>query len=502
MTTDNDVDQPTAAAAAEAPPASAAAVAGPTSTGWRRLARRRDPIAYGLLLLAVIFAAIAGPGLSGAWSLLPPLMLFVFVLATQRVVEGFVWGSALAVFMTHQWDFVTAYNDSLFTQLTNADNLWLIITLLSIGALVAVLERSGLSARFGEWVARLAKTGRAASVTTLLAALFLSQDGYLSISTTGAAMSGANERVGRSRLFTAYLIRTGAIPGSAFNPLATGSVFVAGLLVINGYVSAGNEVAGYAQLIPYMFYPMAALLVGFLVATGVIPPLGAMRRHMVPEDIEEQSQETRTDERQPRLINFFGALVVLVTFTLATGSIQMSLLITLALAAIVFVVQKLFTPEGYLDAVIEGMKEMLSLALIMAMAFIFVAALDELGFTDFVISRVSGNVPAAMLPVLVFVLFGITEFLVTLNWSLYLLALPVVIPLAQQAGANPNLTIAALISAGLWGATSCITSDVGLLNTFTTRTQVFQHWVTNLPFQAIAWVLAAVAYLVAGVVLS
>ncbi|MEU6541557.1 Na+/H+ antiporter NhaC family protein [Streptomyces sp. NPDC047000] len=499
MASDNVVDSTTTA---PTPAGDAPAPEVPTPTGWRRLASRRDQCAYGLLLIALVVTALAGTDVHGAWSLLPPVMLFVFVLITQRVVEGFVWGSALAVFMTHGWGFMTTYNDTLFKQLTNHDNLWLIITLLSIGGLVAVLERSGLSARFGEWVAGLAKTGRAASITTLLASLFLSQDGYLSISTTGAAMSGANERVGRSRLFTAYLIRTGAIPGSAFNPLATGSVFVAGLLVINGHVKAGDEVAGYAQLIPFMFYPMAALLVGFLAAVGVIPPLGAMRRHMTVDPAEAEAEQTVGEGRRPRLINFFLALALLVTFTLWTGSIQISLLITLALAAVAFVAQKLFTPEGYLDTVIEGMKDMLSLALIMSLAFVFVAALDDLGFTKFVVSRVSGNVPAALLPVLIFVLFGITEFLVTLNWSLYLLALPVVIPLAQQADANPNLVIAALISAGLWGATSCITSDVGLLNTFTTRTKVFQHWLTNLPYQAIAWVLAAVAYLVAGVVMA
>lgn len=496
MATDNVVDPPTVSPSDRPTPEA------PPPSGWRRLASRRDQCAYGLLLLVLVVSAVAGTDVRGAWSLLPPLTLFVFVLLTQRVVEGFVWGSALAVFMSHGWGFMDAYNDALFKQLTNSDNLWLVVTLLSIGGLVAVLERSGLSARFGEWVARRAKTGRAASVTTLLASLFLSQDAYLSISTTGAAMSGANERVGRSRLFTAYLIRTGAIPGSAFNPLATGSVFVAGLLVINGYVKAGDEVAGYAQLIPFMFYPMAALLVGFLAAVGVVPPLGAMRKHMTiaPAEAEAEAEQTADEGRRPRLINFFLALALLVTFTLWTGSIQISLLITLALAAVAFVVQRLFTPESYLNAVIEGMKDMLSLALIMALAFVFVAALDDLEFTGFVISRVSGNVPAALLPVLIFVLFGITEFLVTLNWSLYLLALPVVIPLAQQSGANANLVIAALVSAGLWGATVCITSDVGLLNTFTTRTKVFQHWATNLPYQTIAWALAVVAYLVAGVV--
>ncbi len=332
-------------------------------------------------------------------------------------------------------------------------------------------------------------------------ALFLAQDGYLSVATTGAAMTDANERLGRSRLFTAYLIRTGAVPGSAFNPLATGSVFVAGLLVINGYVQPGNEVAGYAQLIPFMFYPMAALLVAFLAAFGVIPPLGAMKKSMstIPKIVVEEAEFGR---REPRLFNFFIALALLITFTLMTGSIQMSLLITLALCAILLVAQKLFTPQSYLDTVIAGMQNNLSLALIMALAFIFVAALNEMGFTDFIIRGVSGNVPVALLPFLIFFLFGITEFLVTLNWSLYLLALPVVIPLAEQTGANPNLVIAALVSAGLWGATSCITSDVGLLNTYTTRVEPFKHWISNLPYQAIAWVIGAIAYLIAGVILS
>lgn len=461
----------------------------------------RNGLAYGILL--VVFAAVAfvGTDLNGPWSLLPPVVLFSFVLITQRVVEGFIWGSVLAVFMLNGWGFIAAYNDSLFEQLTNADNLWLIITLLCIGGLVGVLEGSGLSVRFGRWVSGLAKTGRAASVTTLLASLFLAQDGYLSVATTGAAMTDANERLGRSRLFTAYLIRTGAVPGSAFNPLATGSVFVAGLLVINGYVQPGNEVAGYAQLIPFMFYPMAALLVAFLAAFGVIPPLGAMKKSMstIPKIVVEEAEFGR---REPRLFNFFIALALLITFTLMTGSIQMSLLITLALCAILLVAQKLFTPQSYLDTVIAGMQNNLSLALIMALAFIFVAALNEMGFTDFIIRGVSGNVPVALLPFLIFFLFGITEFLVTLNWSLYLLALPVVIPLAEQTGANPNLVIAALVSAGLWGATSCITSDVGLLNTYTTRVEPFKHWISNLPYQAIAWVIGAIAYLIAGVILS
>ncbi|WP_432515141.1 Na+/H+ antiporter NhaC family protein [Kineococcus sp. SYSU DK001] len=470
---------------------------------------RADLAVYGALALVFVLVAVLAPdpgGRFGAWSLLPPAALFAFVLATRRVVEGFVWGSVLAVFLAHRGNLLAAFGDQLFTQLTTRDNLQLIVTLLSIGALVSVLDRSGLSRRFGTWASGLARSGRSASVVTLLASLVLSQDGYLSVSTSGAAMSGVNERLGRPRLFTAYLVRTGAVPGSAFNPLATGSVFVAGLLVVNGYVDADHQVSGYAGLIPYMFYPIAALLVGFLAASGVLPPLGGMRRAMreTPTGNAPEQEPTVIADggRTPHLLNFFGLLAVLVGFTLALGSIQEALLVTLVVAAVALVVQRAFTPGSYLQAVVDGMKDMLELALIMTLAFVFVAALGETGFTGFIISGVSGNVPPQLLPGFIFVLFGITEFLVTLNWSLYLLALPVVIPLATGIGADEPLTIAALISAGLWGATACITSDIGLLTTFATKVEVFRHWVTNLPYQAIAWALAAVAFFVAGPVLT
>ena len=101
---------------------------------------------------------------------------------------------------------------------------------------------------------------------------------------------------------------------------------------------------------------------------------------------------------------------------------------------------------------------------------------------------------------MIFLIFSTTEFLVTLNWSLYIMAIPILLEISQSVGANTPLTIAALISAGLWGATACITSDIGLLTAYSTKVKVYDHFKTKLPYCVMAWVISAIAYLVGGLI--
>lgn len=470
------------------------------------LKRWRELIVYTLLaavfVIVGVFAPTAGE-VYGPWSLLPPAVLFLFVLSTHRVIEGFLWGTLLAVFTFHHGNLLTGVTDGLFAQLTNPDNLWLIIVLLSIGALIGVLDHSGSSHAFGAWATRLARTSRAARIVSFAAPLALSNDAYLGTSTTGAAMTPVNERFGTPRPMTAYLVRSAAVPGSAFNPISTGSVFVAGLLVVNGYAVQGEELAAYVALIPFMFFPAATLLVALAVALGILRPLGAMRQAFAePAQTEDADAGTTPEPRTTGVLYFFLPVLVLIVTAFTMGSIQPALFVTLAVTGLLYVARRVVTPEGYVEGALAGMRDMLPLAVIMATAFVLVDAISALGFTDYVISAIGGNISAAFLPVILFVLFGLTEFLVTLNWSLYLLAIPVVIPLSQQLGADPNLSIAALVCAGLWGVTACLTSDVGMLTAFSSRLSVYRHWITNLPYQLIAFVLAAAAFLVAGLVLA
>ena len=63
----------------------------------------------GYLMVLVCFVSVGlftkgGQEVYGPWSLLPPVMLFVFAIMTRSVIEGFIWGGVLAVFMIQRGD--------------------------------------------------------------------------------------------------------------------------------------------------------------------------------------------------------------------------------------------------------------------------------------------------------------------------------------------------------------------------------------------------------------
>ena len=111
----------------------------------------------GYLMVAICFVLVgiftkSGQEVYGAWSILPPVMLFVFAIMTRSVIEGFIWGGVLAVFMIEKSGFFTGYMGGIQETLTNADNVYLIMIFLLIGIFIAFLKKSGAAAYFAGWL--------------------------------------------------------------------------------------------------------------------------------------------------------------------------------------------------------------------------------------------------------------------------------------------------------------------------------------------------------------
>ncbi|MGY1604509.1 Na+/H+ antiporter NhaC family protein [Geodermatophilus sp. SYSU D00815] len=488
------------------------AEAGPSAAGPRRAAvvRYRDVAVYvGLAAVFGLVAAAAPRGDSwyGAWSLLPAVTLFLFILSTQRVIEGFLWASALALFMVERGGLFTAWVDRVYAEVSNTDNLWLLLLLLCIGGLIGVLDHLGLAASFAERVARLASGRRRSAGVTLVATALLSNDSYLSSSGVGVSMTPVNRRFGLPRAYSAMLIRSTAEPACTLNPIGSTPVLVAGLLVTAGAATTATQVSTYVELMPYLFFPIAVVVVAVLAGVGVLRPLGAMRREMAAveggaveaADVVEPAAAAPA-ARRPHWLNLVLAVGTVVVGTLVTDDVQKGFVLALLVTGLALVAQRIATPASYVDAVVEGMKGIFPLVLLMAIAFVLVSGIADLQFSEFVIENVSGAVSPAWLPFVVFLAFGLTEAMVTLNWSLYILLVPVLVDLSDQIGANPLAAVAALLSAGTWGITTAISSDVGLLTSSSTEVPLFRHWITNLPYQVVAFVLALAGYAVLGLV--
>ena len=93
-----------------------------------------------------------------------------------------------------------------------------------------------------------------------------------------------------------------------------------------------------------------------------------------------------------------------------------------------------------------------------------------------------------------------TELITGTNWGMYVIALPIVIPLAQKMGVNVALAVSAVISAGVFGSHICFYSDATILTSAATGCDNFAHAKTQIPYGILAAGITMLLYLIAGFV--
>jgi Na+/H+ antiporter NhaC len=82
---------------------------------------------------------------------------------------------------------------------------------------------------------------------------------------------------------------------------------------------------------------------------------------------------------------------------------------------------------------------------------------------------------------------------------LYLIAMPIVVALAQGCGANIGMCIGALVSTGVFGYCLAFSSDGGMIACGACgRIDIYEQNTSQYAFMLIAWALSAIAYLVLG----
>ncbi len=136
--------------------------------------------------------------------------------------------------------------------------------------------------------------------------------------------------------------------------------------------------------------------------------------------------------------------------------------------------------------------------MIVVLAFVFADVNKQIGFLTFVINSSKTYMTPELLPVVVFFVLGITEFIMGLNWGMYAVAIPVVVPLAAEVGADPVIAVGAVCSAGVWGSHICFYSDATVISSAAAGCDNYRHAITQMPYGFIAAGLTAIAYLAVG----
>ena len=452
----------------------------------------------------------------GAWSLLPATFLIVYIFITKRFLESLVLSCLMGLIMAAKTVNVFSEFSTILTDtMLDPDMAWLIIVCGPMGSIIALIERSGGAIAFGNWAAKHAKGEKSSLVWTWIMGIAIFLDDYLNSMAVGSCMRSLTDKFKVPREMLAYVVDSTAAPLCVLIPISTWAVFAGGLLEANGWAPEGMGLVYFIQTIPYNFYAWVAAIMVILVIFRVIPVFGPMKKAyarvaaggpLAPEGSEKidlYSGDTLTFAKTPRIINLVIPIISLVVFTLIFDiDLQMGVICTIPVMFILYLAQGIMNAEEFADCVVKGLQNMIMPLLLMVLAWVFAAMSEQIGFTQYVIDTVAANVGIALLPFVVFVALAITQFVTGTNWGLYIIALPIVIPLAIQMDANIALSVGAVISAGVLGSHCCFYSDATVLTSAACGCDNFRHAVTQMPYGILAGVIAAVMFLVCGFIMG
>ena len=288
-----------------------------------------------------------------------------------------------------------------------------------------------------------------------------------------------------------------------------------GLIVtaVDGKVIQGEGISLLIASIPYNFYAIFTLII-VLVVIYKEWEIGPMK-HAVAVSVqnEDLSKGKSSLEASPALLPMLLPILVMVFSVPAvlyiTGngdifkgsgstSVYYATIITLTVMYFYYVISKRLTHRNFFDALFQGMGEMLSIAAILLFAIFIGKVIGDLGTAKYLASILHGNISPVLMPMLIFLVSGLTAFSTGTSWGTFSIMMPIALALGASMGLDIPLVIAAVISGGIFGDHASPISDTTIISSMAAGCDHVEHVRTQLPYALLGGLFAAMAFLVAG----
>ena len=387
---------------------------------------------------------------------------------------------------------------------------WIILVCGMMGGLITMLERGGSVLSFGDFLAGRIKSKRGTLLTTCMLGILVFIDDYLNSLAVSASMKSMTDRFNISREKLAFIVDSTAAPVCILVPVSTWAVYFAALLEENGAAGEGQGMALYIEAIPYMAYGWMALLVVWLVAMGFVKDFGAMKHaetraqngQPIPDGIEADGFDTSGIAKASPvmgLLNFFLPMAVLVG---ASVYYEIDLLLGALVASlftmVLYFVQRLLTFDQLVNSMLDGFKVMLHPIAVVCAGFMVKEVNDQLGMTPYIIEAITPYLNKEMLPAIIFAVMAMVVFGTGSSWGVFVVSLPIVVPIAQNFDLSMPLVVGSLLSASAFGSHACFYSDSTVLSAQGSGCTPMQHAITQIPYALLGGVLAFISLLILG----
>ena len=438
----------------------------------------------------------------GILSLRPVAVVIVLVFFTRRTTVSLLAGTIVGAALLYGTGFAKPWLDVVYGVMGSDLWIWLVLVCGFFGSLVALFEASGGIMGFTGIAARFCKGERRTLLGAWLLGVVIFVDDWLSILSVGAAMRQATDRFRIPREMLAFLSNATASSVCVIVPTSTWGVFMISQLVSTGICPAEAGMTTFLKTLPFLFYPLLALLCGLLYAIGVLPRFGPMKKAYADlrskEEIRETAAKEEPEAKRSSALNFIIPVALITAITIATGEILYGTLACLVFCAILYLPQRLMGPGEYLNTILSGFKDMVGVLFIVTSAFILRDINALLGMPDYVIGAAKAAMSPQVLPVAAFLIVTALGVAAGNFWGICAIAFPVIIPIAQALDGNLLLTAAAIISATAAASHICFYGSESTLACSATQIDNVRYAQTAIPMLMVPLILSTLFFLGAG----
>lgn len=449
----------------------------------------------------------------GIISCIPIAVLIIGVLITKKMPEMIIFSSIVGAALVFKTDIFNGYVGWLYGALSNESYQFLLILLLGFGAIIKLFEKSGALQGFANAIGRFANTRKKTMFVTWLMGIIMFVDDYLNVLAVSSSMRTLTDKQRIPREHLAYGANSMGACVCVLIPFTSWAAFAIGCLS-----EQGLGFTDYVRSLPYMFFPIIAIIVCLLVAVGIIPKVGLIKKAYERVDaggsvlcpaessgstssIINMGEETDEDVKPSSPLNFFIPIIALIVVTIVCGnSVVHGIIAAIVIQFILYLAQRLMTLSEFMNTMFEGITSMAGLAFIICFAYILGSANDAMGFSTFVINGLSGTIPPALLPALAFIIIGAVAFAAASFWVLIVITVPIFVPLASSMGIDPAIIIAAIMSGVAFGSKFCFYSDAVFMTSAGTGVPNMTQIKAVAPYVLGSVALSAVAFLIIGFV--
>jgi Na+/H+ antiporter NhaC len=332
-----------------------------------------------------------------------------------------------------------------------------------------------------------------------------------------------------SREKLAWILDSTASPVAVLVPITGWAVYIMGLIQreYEGLGLIENDWTAFVRVIPYNVFSILTVLMVPLVAL-TRREFGAMakaeRRTQETGEIYwpdskplRSSSSTSSPASSPILV-WLPMVILFVSLVgilaplgfpfqqVPGGAFRAALSAAYLFAGIsLMILMRTYRVKSFdetIDTYTSGMQKMMTVAVILVLAWALGTVGEHLGTANYIIELVRENVPGWLIPPLVFLVGAVMSFATGSSWGSFAIMLPIVIPMAHALGAPIHASIGAVLSGGLFGDHASPISDTTILSSMGAACDHIDHVKTQLPYALLNAGISLVVFTIAGLTAS